>query len=434
MQPCGRKSALLFALSTLFVTATASAKVYLNSMCTMDAKTHTRKSDDNSSKKYPLASISKVATSLWAIETLGADYRYTTKFHVTKNDDDTVNVHIEGGKDPIFGRNAGYFILTQLNRADINIKKIKTLSFDENFLVEWNVEEHESIAGDTPYYSDFSKYVAHVIRDLSTGMGTPVGSSSYAVLRDHADDIGVKLPAQTPTMTIDEVVYQSKADFTRTANTLTYIYQSAPLHKILKNMNNKSNNYIADHIYWNLGGTSAFNAYIKEKLAMTTADLEFNLGSGNNADYISNESEDYNRGTCNAMITVIWRLHDQLNKQGYRLSDILAVASTDQASTLKKYGGSLAGATIAKTGTVNRTKTLAGAVSTNQGTIYFVVLVNINGMSEQHSASNLIKDKIRNLISRNGGPDPISYAPITPLPFDKNSKLLLVPSLLIPKG
>ncbi|MFM6929398.1 MAG: D-alanyl-D-alanine carboxypeptidase [Bdellovibrio sp.] len=434
MQLCGKKSALLFALSTLFVTATASAKVYLNSMCTMDAKTHTRKSDDNSDKKYPLASISKIATSLWAVETLGADYRYTTKFHITKYADDVVDVHIEGGKDPIFGRNAGYFILTQLNRADINIKKIRTLSFDENFLIEWNVEEHESIAGDTPYYRDFSKYVAHVARDLSTGFGTPVGGSSYGVLRDQADDIGVKLPAQPPTMAIDEVVYQSKADFNRDANTKTYVYQSAPLHKILKNMNNKSNNYIADHIYWNLGGTSAFNAYIKEKLAMTTADLEFNLGSGNNADYISNESEDYNRGTCNAMVTIIWRLHDQLNKQGHRLSDILAVASTDQASTLKKYGGTLAGATIAKTGTVNRTKTLAGAVSTAQGTIYFVVLVNINGMSEQHSASNLIKDKIRSLMSRNGGPDPISYAPIVPLPFDSNSKLHLIPALLIPKG
>ncbi|MGE5086844.1 MAG: D-alanyl-D-alanine carboxypeptidase [Bacillota bacterium] len=434
MQLCGKKSALLFALGTLFVTATASAKVHLNSMCTMDVATHTRKNDDNSNKKYPLASISKLATSLWAVETLGADYRYTTKFHITKDADGAVDVHIEGGKDPIFGRNAGYFILTQLNRPDINVKKIRTLSFDENFLIEWNVEDHESIAGDTPYYSDFSKYVAHVVRDLSKGWGTPVGSLSYNVLRDQAADIGVELPAKAPTMTIEEVIYQSKADFTRSANTKTYIYQSAPLYKILKSMNNKSNNYIADHIYWNLGGTPAFNTYIKEKLSMTTADLEFNLGSGNNADYISNESEDYNRGTCNAMITVIWRLHDQLNKQGYRLSDILAVASTDQGSTLKKYGGSLAGATIAKTGTVNCTKSLAGAVSTNQGTIYFVVLVNINGMSEQHSATNFIKDKIRSLISRHGGPDPISYTPIMPLPFDKKSKLYLVPTLTTPKG
>ena len=238
------------------------------------------------------------------------------------------------------------------------------MSFDENFLIEWNVEEGEAIGGDTPYYSDFGKYIDHVVNDVKNRMATPVNAGRYKTLREDAAVIGVSMPTEPPTISVEEVVYTSKAEFTRRADTVTYVYRSAPLHKILKNMNNKSNNYIADNIYWNLGGTESFNTYIKEKLSMTTADLEFNLGSGNNHDYISHKDEDYNRGTCNAMITVVWRLNDQLTKQGHKLSDVIAVAETDHNSTLKKYGGSMAGATIAKTGSVDRAKTLAGAVST----------------------------------------------------------------------
>lgn len=123
-----------------------------------------------------------------------------------------------------------------------------------------------------------------------------------------------------------------------------------------------------------------------------------------------------------------------MTKQGHRLSDVIAVAQTDQNSTLKRYGGSLAGATIAKTGSVDRAKTLAGAVSTKDGLVYFVVLVNMHGMGEAHSANNMIKDKIRNLISRFHGPSKINYNQLMTLPFDKGSVLLLSPVKVAPKG
>ncbi|WP_413943448.1 D-alanyl-D-alanine carboxypeptidase [Bdellovibrio sp. HCB-162] len=425
------KMKMLYVTLGLITASSASAKVYVNSMCTMRANSQNKviDGDNNKDDKFPLASISKVVTTLWAIEKLGPDYRFTTKLHVNRVGNNAYDVHIEGSRDPLISRNTGYFLVSELNRAGIDIKNIERLSFDENFLINWGLEEHPGI--DTPYYRTMQAQVEAVRGQLVANFITPIDfgkNSAYNILKARAAKIGVSMES-TPKINVRQVEFVSKKDFVKQADTTTLLYRSTPLKTILKRMNNQSNNYIADNLYWNLGGTSEFNKYLQSSLSLSTNEMEFYLGSGNNADYILNPGGKavYNEATCEAMIKVLYKLDKSLEAKGLQLSDVMAVAGKDNTSTVAEkygYGGVFAGSTVAKTGSVDKAKTLAGTVSTAKGEIYFVVLMNTDGRSEWGSASGVIKEKVKNLINSNGGPKDIGYKnEIIALPFDAASKL-----------
>ncbi|WII72443.1 D-alanyl-D-alanine carboxypeptidase [Bdellovibrio sp. 22V] len=416
---------LYVTLGTALAASSASAKVYVNSMCYMKANSAGQviEGDQKKKEKFPLASISKVVTSLWAVEKLGPDYRFKTKLHVTRVGNDTYDVHIEGGRDPIFGRNSSYFLISELNRLSIPIKKIETLTFDENFLLDWLSEESPRIGGDTPYYDTIEKQADAVRNSLIADFASAIRKDRYDSLKNKAARIGVTM-ASTPTISVRRVEFKPKSAYTKPEGTQTLVYKSAPLRVILKRMNNQSNNYIADTMYWNLGGTTAFQQFIKNSLSMNTDEMEFYLGSGNNANYIYNPNTDiYNEATCEAMVKVLYKLDKNLEKSGYELSEVMAVAGVDSDSTVASYGGNFAGSTTAKTGSVNKAKTLAGTVSTKNGEIYFAVLMHTDNRTEWGSANATIKKKVNQLIVDNGGAKSINYKETLPLAFDKGSSL-----------
>jgi D-alanyl-D-alanine carboxypeptidase len=123
------------------------------------------------------------------------------------------------------------------------------------------------------------------------------------------------------------------------------------------------------------------------------------------------------------MIKVLYKMNTLLGKDGYDLSQVMAVAGIDKGSTVAGYGGNFAGTTTAKTGSVNKAKTLAGTVNTKNGTIYFAVLMHTDSRADWGAASATIKAKVNDLIVDNGGGRKINYTEILPLPFDKNSSL-----------
>lgn len=410
---------------SLLLAMPASAKYYVNSICTMKADSINRgiSGDEKKSEKFPLASISKVVTSLWALETLGPDYRFTTKLHVNRVSSNSYDIHIEGSRDPIFGRNVSYFIISELNQKNIDIKNIETLSFDENFLLDWLSEESPRVAGSTPYYSAAQQQIDAVRNSLIENFITPISVGDYLELKSRASRIGVQMVSK-PTISVRKVEFKSKNSFRPNSETITLTYRSAPLRTILKRMNNQSNNYIADHLFWNLGGMKSFNTFVSQKLNLTSDDIEFYLGSGNNADYIYNSNQPiYNKASCETMIKVIFRMENLLSQAGYKLSDVMAVAGIDTTSTVAGYGGNMEGSVTAKTGSVNKAKTLAGTLSTKNGTIYFAVLMHTDNRAEWGPASAVIRSKVNDMIVKNGGPEKLNYREILALPFDKESGL-----------
>ncbi|WP_347358218.1 D-alanyl-D-alanine carboxypeptidase [Bdellovibrio sp.] len=429
------KKILHVSVGTLLISSAASAKVYLNSMCHMAANSTQGvvQGDKTKDDKFPLASISKVVTTLWAIDRLGPDYRYATKLHITPTANGAVDIHIEGSRDPMFGRNLGYFLMSELNR--MKIKKIEKMTFDENFLLTWRAEEKPLIAGTTPKYETIEEQAAVVRSTLINAFGTGVNSLLYKNLRAKAAKNGVQM-VESPSVSIRNVAFTPKASFQKAANTQTAILRSAPLRSILKRMNNQSNNYIADTMFWNLGGTEKFEQYVKTTLAASDEDIVFHNGSGNNEGSVAKPI--YNEATCEMMVKILYRLDKNLSVKGYDLSDVMAVAGKDRDSTVRGYGGNMAGSTIAKTGSVNKAKTLAGSISTKNGEIYFAVLMHTDqdqNRSDWGVASQQIKTKVAQLISTNGGPKKVNYTEQLPLPFDAKSYLVspTVPAVVAKK-
>jgi len=134
MIPARRPKLLYVVLCAMLYSASSQAKVYVNSTCYMNGMSPNQivQGDKKVDEKFPLASTSKVMTSLWSVARLNADSRFKTNIYVTKVSSDSYDVHIEGGRDPIFGRTSSYFLISELNR--IGVKKIENLTFDENFL------------------------------------------------------------------------------------------------------------------------------------------------------------------------------------------------------------------------------------------------------------------------------------------------------------
>ena len=419
------RNAVLAIATTLFVGPVAMAKVDVNSMCHMKFGDSIGKinGDENKNQKYPLASISKVVTSAWAVEKWGPLYRFKTKFHIDKVSEGLYDVHIEGSRDPIMGRNAAYFIMSELNRSKYEITKIRNLTFDQDFIIDWLAEEKPRLGGNTPYYETLNEQTTHVMRTLRDGLATALDKNRYNSLKSKAASIGVEM-AKAPSLEIGDINYLSKADF-RARNLLAediLTYNSAPLFRILKRMNNQSNNYIADHLFWNLGGTLEFNKYIQAKMSLSTADLDFYLGSGNNANYIFDTNRNvYNEGSCSAMVKVLYFLDKNLAKFQLRLADVMAVAGEDSQSTVRGFTGPFFRSTVAKTGSVNKAKTLSGSIKTVEGSFYFTILLHTDGQSDWGAATQKIKRLLDNLIDKYGGPVKENYEEVTPLPFDKMS-------------
>lgn len=430
-----QKTFLLIATSTLMVSPALAAG--LNSMCYMNSfsKNQIVEGDSKKDKKFPLASISKIVTALWSLETLGPEFRYATKIHITPTDDGLYDIHLEGSQDPSFGRNTGYFVITELARMGVDTSKINTLSFDENFYLSWDLEDKHRISGSTtPWNRDTQAEL--VKKSLEANFATAPMTAKYNELRSTAKIIGIEMPKAPPIIKVTRVLPMPKASFQKEMETQTLVYKSAPLRTLLKNMNNRSNNYLADHIYWQLGGNKAFKKYSTDTLKFDDSDIYFNLGSGNNGSYLRDDGKnDYNMATCEAMVKILYRADKLLKASKLDLTDIMAVATIDDNSTVRGYGGTLEGAVIAKTGTVNTAKTLAGAVSTQDGYFYFAILMNMKTMKESGSASSRIKHLLLNFIADHGGRAKIKYKKIVALTFDSGSKLKMESSLEVgPRG
>ncbi|MES2854875.1 MAG: D-alanyl-D-alanine carboxypeptidase, partial [Bdellovibrionota bacterium] len=91
----------------------------------------------NPDQPVKIASVMKVLTTLWAVDKLGPNYRYTTKVYWQASNKE---LHIAGSNDPFFDRDRLYLLLSDLNTA--GIKSIERLTTDSNFLVNMDLFEH----------------------------------------------------------------------------------------------------------------------------------------------------------------------------------------------------------------------------------------------------------------------------------------------------
>ena len=123
------KKLILTLVASTILTSNAMAKII--TQCSSVGTNGSILGSSNLNTKYPIASVSKVFTSLWALVKVGGTYRYPTQVYITKLNNGSHDVHLRGSVFPYFDRTMFYFLIGELNKRGIT--KIQNLTYDENF-------------------------------------------------------------------------------------------------------------------------------------------------------------------------------------------------------------------------------------------------------------------------------------------------------------
>lgn len=403
------------ALLSLF-SSSAFGKPAMNSMCYLEDKPEAVVEGSNVQNMYEIASVSKIVTSFWAVSQLGPEYRFITKVYIDPSVNESVDVHLAGGWDPYFGREMTHFLFSELQRQGIT--KINTLTFDEDFSLFWSVREK-------PTWS-----IDPTSRDIEIALKQKLRSSSseYTATRLQAKKMGILLQPSLK-IGIKNIKFLPRQEYNKTATTRTFELRSAPLHAYLKEMNRNSNNHVADHIFQFLGGSEPFQKFIKNKLNLDPDDIRLINGSGDSLYVLDEKNKSqklYNEASCESLVQIISAIRTELRKNNYDIQNIMAVSGVDPETTLggRYSGNQMAGAVVAKTGSVDPAITLAGMITTEQGNVYFGILYKTRSPSDWNSARNKIRDNVIGLMNKFGGKNALEdYSATAFLPFDEKSNL-----------
>lgn len=276
----------------------------------------------NADVEFNPASLIKLATSLVALKTLGADFRFQTRVFVDGKVDGKGTLQgrlYVAGHDPTFGDYGANLLAEELRSR--GIKSISdSLVVSPDFIFNFSDKPEES--GE------------RLSKALKLGKPPEVGVAS-----------------------------ESRGELLLTLN-------SNPLRDVLLYMNARSSNFIAEKIGGLIGGANAVEQYLTSQLKLPHEHVTIGTVTG----------REHNRMTPRAVLTVIRALIEEAKRQGLEPTDILPVVSDDAGTLRRRFvGTALERAVVGKTGTLTAEvdggmASLAGIVYTTDGTLVFAIL------------------------------------------------------------
>jgi serine-type D-Ala-D-Ala carboxypeptidase/endopeptidase (penicillin-binding protein 4) len=287
------------------------------------------------------ASLTKAATSLAALQTLGANYRYQTKVGVTGAVQNGVlkgNLIIQGGQDPFFVWEDAIALGNVLTQQGIQ-------QIDGNLVIQG------------PFYMNFETKAAVVGATLRQGINAaqwPLESQQqYQTL--------------PPTTLKPQVVIKGAIlSVTSVPASTQWIlqHQSPPLASLLKKMNRYSNNPMADMIANSVGGPDTVAKGAISATGVGPTEIHLISGSGLGVE---------NRMSPRAVCGIFRAIERLVQAQGMTIADIFTVMGQDESVLDQRP---LPKQAVLKSGTLDTVSALAGALPTQQGVVWFVLMNN----------------------------------------------------------
>lgn len=368
----------------------------------------------NAHRKVRLASVTKLLTTLWAVEKLGPDYQYDTKFFEKDG-----NIHIAGDLDPIFSSRKLFFLVSQFN--NMGITEINQLTFDKNLRVFTGAEGYTGsiinvtnaqTARNLKDFFNTAQWEKLKIAYESFVKNTPQSIKDALQIRDSLDDINLK---------VHNVSFVEENPFKNDPSAVKEMSHLSPeIQRYLKLMNIQSNNFIADQVFDKLGGEAGFEKFvapiIKQELPnYNSKRVEFDkgepsikiyTGSGLNATRSGARVDNY--ATCAIVVKLIQKLDHKLVELDRKIQNIVAVPGVDGGTFRNRLNTPrISQSMVAKTGTLFHTSALAGKVSTKEGDIYFGVFHQLQGW--KGNAKMAQNEIVTEIIDSHGGPKKFSY-------------------------
>ena len=289
----------------------------------------------------PAASLTKIATTLAALDRWGAKHQFPTDLFITgkmNNGIVTGDLIIRGSGDPLFVWEEAIALGNALNK--LGIKEIQgDILVTEKFYM--NFEQESSVAGEL------------LKEALNKNLWISPITQQYLQM-----PVGTKQPEITiagEVQQIDVVPNQAKQ---------LMRHRSLPLAEILRQMNIYSNNKMSQMLADLVGGADTVARTSAEIADFPTTEIELVNGSG-----LGEENKISPRGVCR-MLMAVDRL---LQPHAYSAADLFPTAGRDVVGTLQGRG--LPNGTTIKTGTLDNVSALAGIIPTgDRQNVYFSII------------------------------------------------------------
>jgi serine-type D-Ala-D-Ala carboxypeptidase/endopeptidase (penicillin-binding protein 4) len=285
----------------------------------------------------PAASLTKIATTLAALETWGPQHRFETLISARGKTNNGVlegDLVVEGNGDPFFVWEESIALAHTLNR--IGIRKVTG-----NLLISGKF------------------YMNYQFNSLTAGQLLQLGLNGQKV-----PNSAFKLPAGSPRPQVAIAGTVQLATVPESARTLLVRHQSLSLVQILKQMNIYSNNEMAEMLAKSLGGAPIVARLAAQGAGVEQAEIRLVNGSGLGVE---------NQISPRAVVGMFGKIQRYLQPHGLTVADLFPVAGYDRQGTLLTRR--LPPHTVVKTGTLNDVSALAGAIPTrDRGLVWFAII------------------------------------------------------------
>ena len=288
----------------------------------------------------PAASITKVATTLVALHTLGWDHRFTTQISHTGSIEAGLlqgDLIITGGRDPFFVWEDAVAVGNALNQLGIQ-----------------QVQGDLVIAG--PFFMNFRpdpQTAGEILRlGLDGSRWPPEAETQFQSLSPETPRPQVQILGEVRLSPAAPIPAQPLIE-----------HRSLPLIELLKRMNQYSNNIMADLMAETLGGASTVAQEAAQLTGVPQVEIQLINGSGLGLD---------NRISPRAACGLFLAVQRELTAADLTLGDTFQIVGQDPGVLQQR---TFPPRVIAKSGTLNQVSGLAGILpTTQQGQICFGIL------------------------------------------------------------
>jgi D-alanyl-D-alanine carboxypeptidase/D-alanyl-D-alanine-endopeptidase (penicillin-binding protein 4) len=345
----------------------------------------------NPDLRVRIASVSKLFVSLWSLQKLGINHKFNTKLFIKDN-----VLHIAGSYDPFLGNEKMFFLVSQLN--ELGYTKFSKITFDKNLLINPDVQ-YESDEYPAMNAVTNGRYLKMYFNPSSWSKDTKDEYANYYALAKkgrYLKEVKFEVPV---------VQFVDKNPLENEADVKTLTLSSPELYRYLKEMNVKSNNYVAETIFRQLGASDSFHKFLMDDYSISSDWVHFYSGSGLPT-YINGERKD-NIATCANVMEIISELKKSAVKQGFGIEDVMAVPGSDGGTFRNRiFSADYKNSFVAKTGTLMHTSALAGAMNTQNGFSFFGIF----NQSEDIVGSKIVQNAmVKSIMTEMGGPKAFDY-------------------------
>lgn len=361
------------------------------------------------------ASVVKVATTMWALERLGPEFRFETRLFARGSFDPasgrlTGDLVVQGGADPDFHAENAFLVADALNR--IGLKEVTgAVVVSRRFWMGWE-------NGSAGTQSDPTQRGLTMASRLRQGLDPHRWN---AVVRRAWREAAVRRgldPAKPPRVAVRGGV---GVDGDAKDGELLVVHRSKPLVDTLRRFNAYSSNDI-ERLVEVLGPIEELAALVAVRCDAEPGSVSFETASGLGT----------NRLSPRLVVCLLRELRVTCTRLGLSLESVLPVAGCDPGTVTRFFpqlaSGENVSSVVGKTGTLTSTDggvaAFAGFANTLQGDLAFCLAV--PRAQGRLKGARVVEERfVLDLLARNGGPRPRPCAP--PLPeADTGASMILV--------